>query len=182
MKQLTDEELMLAVANGNLKDMSILFDRYHVLIYNFFNKMIHNKMISEDLTQDVFIKVLKYRTSYKEGNFKSWIYTIARNIFSSFYQKQKKDRLHVTEDYFLRSNEQFVSQENEEELEHLQRAIQLLNITDRELIVMHKFQEIKYQQIAEIIGSSENAVKVKMHRAVHKLREIYFKSTNIDIK
>ena len=52
MKHLTDEELMLAVANEDLDMMSILFDRYHIRIYNFFNKMMQNKMISEDLSQE----------------------------------------------------------------------------------------------------------------------------------
>lgn len=181
MKHLTDEDLMLAVANGNLDTMSILFDRYHVRIYNFFNKMIHNKMVSEDLTQDVFIKILKYRTSYKNGNFASWIYTIARNIFSTYYQKQKKERTNIIEDDKLNSKEVESSENNKEELEHLKVALLQLNNSDRELIVMHRYQEIKYEQIAEIIGSSENAVKVKVHRALKKLKNIYFQTVGNEV-
>ena len=91
MKNLTDEELMLLVANGDLEKLSIIFDRYHLRIYNFFKKMLRDKTISEDLTQEVFIKILKYKSSYKSGNFASWIFTIARNIFTSHYQKNKKE-------------------------------------------------------------------------------------------
>ncbi|CAM1345321.1 RNA polymerase sigma factor [Tenacibaculum amylolyticum] len=182
MKHLSDEELMLAVANGELKKLSILFDRYHIRIYNFFNKMLQNSAISEDLTQEVFIKILKYRTSYKNGNFASWIYTVARNIFSSYYQKQKKERATVIEDDLVSSGEVLITEGNEDELEHLQKSLLKLNKTDRELIVMHRFQEIKYEQIAEIIGSSENAVKVKMHRALKKLKDIYFQPVSTKAK
>ncbi|OSY89054.1 hypothetical protein WH52_02990 [Tenacibaculum holothuriorum] len=169
---------MLAVADGELKKLSVLFDRYNVRIYNFFNKMLQNKMVSEDLTQEVFIKVLKYRTSYKNGNFTSWIYTIARNIFSSYYQKQKKERSNIIEDDLLNSEEKLHTESNTEELEHLQKSLLQLNSSDRELIVMHRFQEIKYEQIAEIIGSSEGAVKVKVHRALKKLKDIYFQTVH----
>ncbi|WP_442264607.1 RNA polymerase sigma factor [Tenacibaculum sp. ZS6-P6] len=178
MKHLTDEKIMMAVANGELNKLSILFDRYHVRIYNFFQKMTHNKMVSEDLTQEVFIKILKYRTSYNNGNFASWLYTVARNIFSSYYQKQKKERSNIIEDDFLNSEEKLFIDSNKEDLEHLQRSLLKLNEKDRELIVMHKLQEIQYEQIAQIVGSSENAVKVKTHRALKKLKEIYFQSIN----
>ena len=174
LKKVTDEEIMLAIAAGKLELMTILFERYHVRMYNFFNKMVHNKMVSEDLTQDVFIKVIKYRTSYNQGNFAAWIYTIARNIFSNHYQKTKKERAIIIDDDKLESDKETVSESKQEELDHLQKALLKLSNYDRELIVMHRFQEIKYEQIAQIIGSTENAVKVKVHRAIKKLKEIYF--------
>ncbi|WP_052108514.1 RNA polymerase sigma factor [Polaribacter sp. Hel1_85] len=176
MKHLTDEEIMLQIAQGKLDMLTILFDRYNVRIYNFFNKMVHNKMVSEDLTQDVFLKVIKYKASYKNGNFAAWIYTIARNIFSSYYQKIKKERSNIIDDDKLVANESMVSENKQEELDHLQKALLKLSNSDRELIVMHRFQKIKYEQIAQIIGSNENAVKVKVHRALKKLKEIYFQT------
>lgn len=74
------------------------------------------------------------------------------------------------------SGEILITESNEEELSHLQRALLMLSNSDRELIVMHRFQEIKYSQIAEIMGSSEGAVKVKVHRALKKLKEVYFQT------
>ncbi len=176
LKQLTDEELMIGVSNENLDMLTVLFDRYHLRIFNFFNKMIHNRSVSEDLTQDVFYKVMKYRTSYKKGNFAAWIYTVARNIFSSYYQKQKKESASELNEYTLKEDESTVADSNREELNHLQKAINKLNQDDRELIIMNRYQEIKYHEIAEIIGSTEGAVKVRTHRAIKKLKEIYFQS------
>jgi len=174
--QLSDEQIMQKVSNGQLDLMTILFDRYHVRIFNFFNKIVHNRMVSEDLTQDVFVKILKYRSSYKNGNFSSWIYTTARNIFSSYYQKLKKERENLSESEGLRDHGLFEEQGNEDEVQQLHRALSYLNHSDRELIIMNRFQEIKYEQIAEILGSNENAVKVKTHRALKKLKDIYFKT------
>lgn len=176
MNHLTDEEIMQNVANGDLDMMTILFDRYHLRIFNFFNKMIQNKMVSEDLTQDVFVKILKYRTSYKNGNFASWVFTTARNIFSSYYQKLKNQRENFADSDEFKDIGGSLPESNQEELSHLQKALSYLSHSDRELIIMNRFQEIKYKQIAEIIGSNENAVKVKTHRAIKKLKKIYFKS------
>lgn len=176
MKNLTDEELMLLVANGDLEKLSVIFDRYHLRIYNFFKKMLRDKTISEDLTQEVFIKILKYKSSYKSGNFASWIFTIARNIFTSHYQKNKKERANIINDDLISSNEEIASEGNKEAIEHLQKSLQQLSISDRELIVMHRYQGINYEQIAEILGSSAGAIKVKTHRALKKLKNMYFQT------
>jgi RNA polymerase sigma factor (sigma-70 family) len=176
LNHLTDEELMIEVSKENLDMLTILFDRYHLRIFNFFNKMIRNRSVSEDLTQDVFYKIMKYRSSYKSGNFAAWIYTIARNIFASYYQKQKKENTNELDEKFLKSDEKFSTDTNEDELNHLQRALLKLNHTDRELIIMNRYQEIKYHEMAEIIGSSEGAVKVRVHRALKKLKEFYFQN------
>ena len=137
--------------------------------------MIRDKAVCDDLTQNVFYKAIRYRTSYKGGMFVSWIFKITRNIFSDYYQKQKR----------LQSNivvEQLADQEVEngtdrtEEVAHLYNAMERLKVEDKELIVMNRIQGIKYDRIAEIIGSNEGAVKVKIHRIINKLRTVYFET------
>lgn len=164
---------MLKVANGDLNKLSTLFDRYHVRLYNFFNKMIKDKTISEDLTQEVFMKVLKSRHTYKNGNFTSWIFTIARNSFTNHYQKNKRERVHLLNDDIYNQTET-TNNKTEDNINHLKNALLQLSKNDRELIVMHRFQEIKYEQIAEITGASVGSIKVKMHRAIKRLKTIYF--------
>lgn len=176
MKNLTDEELMILVSNGNLDVMSILFERYHIKIFNFLLKMTRDREISQDITQEVFYKAIKYRTSYKKGKFSSWIYTIARNIFSDHYQSQKTvaQRFENIE-YKIEQKEQDhieIKETNEE----LYRALNQLSKTDKELVVMNRYQGIKYQQIAEITGSTAGAVKTKVHRAIHKLKDHYLQN------
>jgi RNA polymerase sigma-70 factor (ECF subfamily) len=87
---MTDELLMEAVKNGDLQQASLLFDRYHKRLFNFLAKMTMERTIAEDLTQNVFLRMLKYRNSYREGaKFQSWIYQMARNVFVDHYQESK---------------------------------------------------------------------------------------------
>ncbi|TSE08015.1 MULTISPECIES: RNA polymerase sigma factor [Aquimarina] len=176
MKNLNDEELMILVSNGNLDMMSVLFDRYHIKIFNFLFKMTRDKEVSQDITQEVFYKAIKYRASYKKGKFSSWIYTIARNIFTDYYQRQKnKDERFDTIEYKIEQKEpdQMDIKETNEELK---RALNQLSNVDRELVIMNRYQGIKYQEIAEITGSTAGAVKTKVHRAIHKLKDHYLQN------
>src|SRR5689334_10389950 len=87
---MTDEMLMEAVKNGDLQQASLLFDRYNKRLFNFLAKMTLERAIAEDLTQNVFLRMLKYRNSYRAGaKFQSWIYQMARNVFVDHYQEAK---------------------------------------------------------------------------------------------
>ncbi|MDH7446158.1 RNA polymerase sigma factor [Aquimarina sp. 2201CG14-23] len=176
MKNSTDEELMILVSKGNLDMMSILFDRYHIRIFNFLLKMTRDRDISQDITQEVFYKAIKYRASYKNGKFSSWIYTIARNIFSDHYQRQKNKDQRLDNIEYKIEREETDSIAQDEIKEQLHRALEQLNHGDRELVIMNRYQGIKYQEIAEITGSTAGAVKTKVHRAIHKLKDHYLQN------
>lgn len=165
---------MILVSKGNLDMMSVLFERYHIKIFNFLVKMTRDKEVSQDITQEVFYKALKYRASYKNGKFSAWIYTIARNIFSDHYQKQKnKDQRLEDQLYKI---EEINHTQGIETSEELNRALDQLSTSDRELIIMNRYQGIKYQEMAEIVGSTEGAVKTKVHRAIQKLKKYYLQN------
>lgn len=162
---------MTAVAEGDLDMLKTLFERHHVHVFNFLYKMCGNKVLSEDLTQEVFYKLMKYRTSYNNGNFLSWLFTIARNSLKTHFRRNKE----ILEDLSTVAFKLSVEEENsEEDYSQLQVAMAKLNTSDRELILLNRFQEIKYNEIAEIIGSTPGAVKTKVSRAIQKLKAIYF--------
>ncbi len=168
VNQSADEKLMAKVAEGNLDVLKILFNRHHVHIFNFLYKMSGDKMLSEDLTQDVFYKVIKYRTSYKGGNFVSWLFTIARNSLNTHFTRNKEMHSDL-ETVKYRLGEE----ETKEDHSHLHKALQQLEASDRELVILNRFQGVKYQEIAEIMDSTPGAVKTKMSRALQKLKTIY---------
>jgi RNA polymerase sigma-70 factor (ECF subfamily) len=175
LKQLSDEELMHNVSQGNLDAMTYIFERYNVRLYNFYFQMIKDSAVCEDLTQNVFLKVIKYKHSYKGGKFVSWIFKIARNLFYDHYQEQKKTQeFESIEDVTGELDDEVI--EREEELNHLAKALSCLNEKDKELIVMNRIDGIKYDQIAEIVGSNTTAVKTKIHRIIKKLRVNYFET------
>ena len=77
---------------GELRYISTLFDRYNLRLYNFYYQQTRDKGQSEDLTQNVFERLIKYRTKYKEKkNFTAWIYAIARNVHMDLYRKKSFD-------------------------------------------------------------------------------------------
>ncbi|WP_084549497.1 RNA polymerase sigma factor [Aquimarina spongiae] len=176
MKQLTDEEIMIKVSQGDLDMMRMLFDRYHLKIFNFLLKMTRDRVISQDITQEVFYKAIKYKTSYKNGKFSSWIFTIARNVFSDHYQKSKSSPKRLDDFEYKTMSEETDHIEQNEVKQQLDQALNQLSDSDRELVIMNRYQGIKYNEIAEIVGSTEGAVKTKVHRAIHKLKGYYLQN------
>ncbi len=172
MKEQTDEIIMAMVAKGNLDLLKILFKRHHLHVYNFLYKMCRDKMLSEDVTQEVFYNIMRYRASYKNGKFVSWMFTIARNSLRKHLKKAQVYHEDLDDiSYRLIENE-----EPKEDYTHLQKALDKLNSTDKELLVLNRFQEIKYAELANIVGSTEGAVKTKVSRALKKLKVIYFEN------
>jgi RNA polymerase sigma-70 factor (ECF subfamily) len=179
---MTDEMIMEAVKNGDLKQASLLFERYHKPIYNFLARMTMDRALAEDLTQNVFLRIIKYKGSYREGlRFQSWIYQVARNIFSDHYQKQKNrfsdfvDVEKISE--HIPDNEDTQALEEQEKL--LSKSMEMLSDEQRELLILTRFQHMKYEDVAIIMNTTVANIKVKVHRAIAKLREHYFQLEKI---
>lgn len=179
---MTDEMIMEAVKNGDLQQASVLFDRYHRKIFNFLARMTMDRTVAEDLTQNVFLRLIKYKGSYKEGNrFQSWIYQMARNVFSDHYQahKNKKSNFIDVEKMSDHMADREESQELEEREKILHRSLAMLNDEQRELLVLTRFEHMKYEEVAVIMETTVANIKVKVHRAIAKLREHYFELEKI---
>ena len=179
---MTDEMIMEAVKSGDLQQVSLLFERYNRRIYNFLARMCMDGVVAEDLTQNVFLRIIKYRTSYREGaRFQSWIYQIARNVFSDHYQTIKnrysdfvdveklKDHIPDSEDREMQNEKEML----------LQRSMARLTEEQRELLVLTRFQQMKYEEVAALMDTTVANIKVKVHRAIIRLREFYFEMERI---
>ena len=174
---ITDNELMLIVKSGNIDRLGLIFERHNKQLYGYFLNLTRKPDISEDLVQNVFMRILKYRTNYRGGgNFNIWIYRIAHNIFIDFIRK--KDRLEFTEntnewDKVL-NNPSFEEDESKQEkINILESALMKLPRKKREILTLSRYKELKYKEISEILGCSESAVKVRIFRAMEELKRIY---------
>ena len=174
MKAFSDELLMDKVKGGNLKYLEDLFDRYQRKLYNYFVKCTQDWEEGNDLTQQTFVRVMKYRTSYQTGkSFEIWLFQIARNLVRDHFRKMK---VHNDQFDFVEEIPDRIEEVNDDQLEKeqvLYQALALMDPDKRELLVMAKMQGMKYEDIAQIREVSVGATKVQVHRAVAKLRDIY---------
>jgi len=177
VKEINDEQLMNNVKNGDLDSMIPLFNKYQVKMYNFFLRYTHNKETSEDLAQNVFRRILSYKQTFNEVyTFKTWIYQIARNVHIDHYSKNRYWSSDYTEPDNTRTDARNAIEEMEKEQRErtLKEALGLLPMEQREIIELSRFQDLKYEEISKITGNSVGAVRVKVHRAIKKLKEVYF--------
>lgn len=168
---------MFDVRNGDLRKLALLFDRHHKLLYNFFLKLTGSREASEDLVQEVFLRMLKYRHTYKgTSQFRTWMFQIARNARYDFHKKQRPEdswdeATHESVGTTPGASEKL---EQEQETKILHDALARLPEDDREVLLLSRFHGIKYKEIADILGCLEGTVKAKVHRAIKKLRDLFF--------
>jgi RNA polymerase sigma-70 factor (ECF subfamily) len=172
MKLAPDEDLMLDVRNGAGETLGVLFDRYHTPLYNFYSKLTGDRTLSEDLVQEVFLRILKYRQSYQPGTpFRAWIYQIARNARVDHYRKTPK---HITfEPEMAPAVMPRDSAQQSEEVELLHRALLQMPVEKKEILILSRFQELRYDEIARLLGCELGTVKTRIHRAIQELRQTF---------
>ncbi|UII29173.1 RNA polymerase sigma factor [Fulvivirga maritima] len=171
---ITDEMLMSAVKNGDLKQASFLFDRYSKQLYNFFVKITLDRDLGNDLTQNVFLRMLKYRSSYREDkSFKSWIYQMARNVYADHYRKNKMLFSDFSEAENLMGTMAAADENIEagEQEKLLYASLFKLKPEQREIIILTKFQGLKYEEVGNILDCTVANVKVRVYRAMKDLKE-----------
>lgn len=175
---ISDEQLMQDLAQGDQRAAGILYDRYHEKVYGYFVRMTHDREASQDLTQNVFLKVIRYCQSWKGDKvFAYWLFHIARNIMVDYYRGNRHfAELDKEPEVAAREQEEAIrNTDTRESYELLLEAMSKLTPENRELIELNRFQGFSYKEIAATINSTENAVKVKTFRAIQKLKEIYEK-------
>ena len=173
-KSLRDEDLMLEVRDGAGETLGVLFDRYQTPLFNFYSKMTGDRILSEDLVQEVFLRILKYRQSYTPGTtFRSWMYQIARNARLDHFRKQRRETSWNAEmEPRVPAGD---AAQKKQEAALLHRALMQLPEEKREGLVLSRFQELKHDEIAKLVGCDVGAVKVRVHRALQELKQVFYR-------
>jgi RNA polymerase sigma factor (sigma-70 family) len=172
-----DEQVMREVREGDVGKLELLFDRHHAGILRYFLYLTSNRSLSEDLAQDVFFRVLKYRHTYQaDGNFRAWLYQIARNVYADQLGKQKPEVAMPEEARKIRGVEIPPDREFQKKQETLilRRALAAMPGEKREVLIMSRFQDLKYEEIAEVLKCEVGTVKVRVYRAMRDLSDRFF--------
>lgn len=172
----TDSELMREVGRGATGALATLFERHHARLFRFCLRMTGNRQASEDLVQDVFMRMLRHRASYREDmEFAPWMFRIARNACVDHLRRASRAAL--PEDDFDRrpsddpGPDERVADDQRSDL--VRRALLKLPVDRREVLVLSRYEFKSYDEIARALGCSVGAVKVRAHRAMKQLREVY---------
>lgn len=171
---------MAQVSAGRTGQLAILFERHHRALFRYFVAMKRDREIAEDLVQDVFFRMLRYRQTYDPSqSFTAWMYQIARNAGVDLARKRRGEVVDIDE--FAERRQELMSgapnpeqaAAHRQDLALLRRALDMLPSEKREILVLSRFQCMKYEDIAVVLGCETGTVKVRVYRAVRALEELY---------
>jgi RNA polymerase sigma factor (sigma-70 family) len=164
---------MHLIQAGDNAPLAHLFERHHLALFRYLVQLTRNRALSEDLTQEVFLRALKYAPTYNPAfGFRAWLYGMARN---ACYDARHKIRGEVADAVLgefhssdLMPEEQLARQQH---VALLQKALSALPPDKREVLELSRFQEMRYEDIATIMRCEVGTVKVRVFRALKELRE-----------
>ena len=176
-----DAELMLRVKEGDGTSFGLLLEKHRASVIHFVYRLVQEQAVAEELAQEVFLRVYRSRSSYEPtARFKTWLFRIATHLALNWLRDEKHERGQerlddVSVDLPVRQvsdRRPSVEQElvYEVKLQEVRQAIAALPEKQRAAVLMHKYEEMEYAQIAKVLGSSESAVKSLLFRAYETLR------------
>jgi RNA polymerase sigma-70 factor, ECF subfamily len=176
-----DAELMLRLKAGDAAGFGLLLERHRNPVIHFLYRMVQNQAVAEELAQEVFLRVYRARASYQPAaKFTTWLFRIATHLALNHLRDARGERSDQRLDLpagdcagrQLADRAPTAEQELVERarLEEVRRAIRALPANQRAAVLLHKYQELGYVQIARVLGCSESAVKSLLFRAYESLR------------
>ena len=160
---------MAAVRDGDLEQLGVLFARHHVRTHALCFRLTRSADVADDLTQGVFLRVLKYRRSFDgRSAFRSWLYRIAYNAAVE-HRRQTTARAEEELDDDVPGGRAEVLDDRRVLLD---LALARLPSDKRDVLVLSRFERLSYREIAGLLGCTEGTARVRAHRAFEELREI----------
>ena len=171
-KQLNLE--VLKWIEGDLSSFSVLYDYYVDKIFRFIYFKVPGDH-AEDLTEDVFVKVMEKKHSFDplKSSFSTWIYTIARNTVIDFFRTNKQTN--ELSEYVEDTNPNVkpdVLASKKIETQNLRKALKTLPKDKQDLVILRFIDELSYQEMSQILGKSEGSIRITMMRALRDLRTV----------
>lgn len=166
---MTDKELIRKVHNGSKEALNMIADRYYDEIYRFCLYLTGQKTDSYDITQEVFLRFIKYVDSYEYRNLKGYLLIIARNLCRDYFH-HKKDTCCIEDDFYMGAED--VKLGNLESRIDLWQALQQIPVKQREIIILRIYEELRFHEIAEILGCNQSTVKSRFRLGINSLRKI----------
>lgn len=175
MENLNEQDLIQSILDGNTQSFSVLLKRYQRPIHSLIRQIVSNREDAEELTQDVFIKAFRKLDTFKGGSsLSTWLYRIAWNTAISETRKKRLIYPEFDENQFANlpddTVDEVLEKENDEaQLQRLEKAIDLLKPDEKALITLHYSESKPLAEVALILNLSPENAKVKLHRTRKKI-------------
>lgn len=173
----TDDELMTEVKKGDLEKLAVLYEKYNRALFVYFFKLTSDAQTSEDLVHVVFCKILKYRDRFRDsdGHFATWLFRIAHNARIDHFHKETPLRnAENIEDLDLKSETDTDAEfDRKEKAERMRKALNGLTDIQRETLILSRFHDLTYDEIARIMNCRTGTIKARVFRAIETLRGTY---------
>lgn len=166
---MTDKELIRKVHNGSKEALNMIVDRYYDEIYRFCLYLTGQETDSYDITQEVFLRFIKYVDSYEYRNLKGYLLIIARNLCRDYFH-HKKDTCCIEDDSYMGAEDTGLN--NLENQMVLWQALQQIPMKQREIIILRIYEELRFHEIAGILGCNLSTVKSRFRLGLKSLRRI----------
>lgn len=179
-----DAAIMLELRAGNMAAFDVLLEKYRKPIIRFMFRMVHNQAVAEELAQEVFLRVYRSRETYRaEARFSTWLYRIATNLGVNYARDTRRERSAATV-YLDETDDETGSSPDvadsapsvetrmvyEERMARIRDHVLALPDRQRTAVLMHKYENMDYRQIGEVLKLSESATKSLLFRAYQTLR------------
>lgn len=169
----TDEDLAQAFAGGDNLAFAALYSRYKQPVYVFALRMLREPEKARDAFQSAFLKAFECRSDLgRVVRFRSWIFTVVRNQCLNELRRQKSIDTSYEEMDELQGNDDGSTMEREDENRLLREAILRLRAEYREVLLLREYQDLSYEEIAAVTGSTESAVKSRLFKARQQLHRM----------
>ena len=173
--------MMLRVRDGDQGSFELLLEKHRGPMIHFLHRMVQNDAVAEELSQEVFLRVFRSRGSYQpRAKFTTWLFRIGTHLALNWIRDGRNEKSQTSLDKEtadgtsrqVPDRRRTVEQEllYQAKLREVRQAIQCLPAKQRAAVMMHKYEEMEYAQIASVIGCSEAAVKSLLFRAYEALR------------
>jgi RNA polymerase sigma-70 factor (ECF subfamily) len=175
------EEDLILRSQADPESFKALYEKYFKTIFLFVLHRVADKQLASDISSQVFLKALLNIKKFKFRGlpFSAWLFRIALNECNDYFRKNHRHRIVTIEDHIVNNlHEELIENSREEDLrQRLPEILQQLSVDELQLIELRFFEQRPFKEVADIIGITENYAKVRVYRALQKMKKLFLEKS-----
>lgn len=168
-----DTEVITEAKAGNIEAVGILYDRYHQDIFRFVLSRVHNYQLAEDLTGEVFTRMVQHLPNYRQLSlpFRAWLYRIASNLMVDHFRKEgNQTQLDIEHAPVTLGDSPALIVDRQLTMEAVQKALDKIDEVQRDVVLLRFIMGLPLAEVAQTLNRSVASIKTLQHRGLKSLR------------